>query len=104
MEKISPREVADAIAAGIERTKRKRVRARDFASEVEPLVAAGWHLDGERVTRRVSGSHVSVEDHPLLEGYWLTGPWDVQRGPVILDTVPEILDFVAEIEKELALR
>ena len=103
MEQPTPREVANAIITDTSRMEQKRGRDADFARDVEPLVAAGWQVANGLASRRVTpDTSFFVERHEQggykLGGLWTTAPCDSVR----LDTVPEILAFVAEVEKELA--
>ncbi|MCY4559013.1 MAG: hypothetical protein OXF79_22080 [Chloroflexi bacterium] len=103
MNQTSPKEVANAIITNISDMEQRRARNADFAHDVEPLIIAGWEVASGLASKRVTPDvPVYVMRHEQ-GGYKLWGNWTMPpSNSVKLDTVPEILAFMAEVEAELA--
>ncbi len=102
MEQVTPKEVADAIITDTSRMGQSRTRNADFARDVGPLTAAGWKVANGLASKRITpDTSFFVEKHEQggyqLGGHWTTAPCKSIR----LDTISEVLEFVAEVEKEL---
>ena len=103
MEQVTPKEVADAIITDTSRMKQRRTRDGDFAHDVELPAAGGWKVANGLASKRITpDTSFFVEKHEhggyRLGGHWTTAPCKSIR----LDTISEVLEFVAEVEKELA--
>ena len=102
MEQVTPKEVADAIITDTSRMGQRRTRNADFARDVGPLTAAGWKVANGLASKRITpDTSFFVEKHEQggyqLGGHWTTAPCKSIR----LDTISEVLEFVADVEKEL---
>ena len=103
MEQVTPKEVADAIITDTSRMGQRRTCNADFARDVGPLAATGWKVANGLASKRITpDTSFFVEKHEQggyqLGGHWTPAPCKSIR----LDTISEVLEFVAEVAKELA--